>query len=246
MKGNFVLLLLWILLGCHVEKKPNSEGLAPEDVIFEAKEIIPEPEQETYIGLVPCADCPGIRKELILMHDPGKQEGDFELKQNYLDRDTTTYNTKGYWKSTIGNEDSQNALLIQTYPEGQKKADNYLKITTEQLVDCGKKTTLPKDQYSYVLFKVKKPSVRISGYFRYFADAATFRKCKAKTPMIVEPSILYKYAEQVYLHQQTNPGEELYFTIEGYTEKKPTESGENREYLTITKVLDIKPGFKCQ
>ncbi|GAL85480.1 lipoprotein NlpE [Sporocytophaga myxococcoides] len=245
MKENFVLLLIGFLMACHVEKKPNSEGLAEEDIIFEAKEIPLEPVQETYIGVLPCADCPGIRKELILTHDPGKQEGNFELKQNYIERDTATYLTKGYWKSTIGNEDSHNALLIQTYPEGQKKADNYQKITTEQIVDCGKKTTLPHDQYSYVLFKVKKPSVRINGYFRYFADAATFRKCKAKTPMIVEPIILYKYAEQVYMHQKSNPEEELYFTIEGYTEKKPTESGQTREYLTITKVLDIKPGFKC-
>ncbi|MBO9702191.1 MAG: copper resistance protein NlpE N-terminal domain-containing protein [Sporocytophaga sp.] len=246
MKGNLVLLLIGFLLACHVEKKPNSEGLAEEDVIFEAKEIVPEPVREIYIGVLPCADCPGIRKELKLTHDPEKQEGDFELKQNYIERDTTTYLTKGYWKSTIGNEDSHSALLIQTYPEGQKKADNFLKITTEQLVDCGKKTTPPKDQYPYVLYKVKKPSVKLSGYFRYFADAATFRKCKAKTPMIVEPVILYKYAEQVYMHQKKNPGEEIYFTIEGYTEKKPGESGQTREYLTITKVLDIKPGFKCQ
>jgi copper homeostasis protein (lipoprotein) len=245
MKGNLVLSLTLFLLACHVEKKPTKDGIAEEDIIFEAKEIEPEPVLETYIGLLPCADCPGIRKELILKHDPGLQEGDFELKLNYLERDTTSYVTKGYWKSTIGNEDSQRALLIQTYPEGQKKPDNYLKVNTEQLVDCGKKTVPPSQDHLYRLTKVTSTPIQLNGYFKYFADAATFRKCNAKTPLIVETDALYQYVEDVYLHQIKKPEEELYLVIEGFTEKKRTESGQTREFLTITRILEIRPGDKC-
>lgn len=71
-----------------------------------------------YIGVLPCADCRGVRADLLLYTEPGGAPAGYELIQTYLGtRDgDRSYTSSGPWSSARGVPQDQQALVIQLDP----------------------------------------------------------------------------------------------------------------------------------
>lgn len=85
-----------------------------------------------YIGILPCASCPGIRNELTV-----NQAGYFTLKEVYLDRERSTFRSKGRYtmsqngtRLTLNDEDKRayavrDRLLCQVNADGDPAGEAY-------------------------------------------------------------------------------------------------------------------------
>jgi copper homeostasis protein (lipoprotein) len=65
-----------------------------------------------YVGVVPCADCPGIETVITL-----NQDYTYQLRTRYLDRDDRIFERRGnfVW------EENGNVIVIQDFPEGSDR-----------------------------------------------------------------------------------------------------------------------------
>lgn len=70
----------------------------------------------TYAGVIPCADCEGIRMELTL-----KDNKTFSLKESYLGtpKGKNNFEVTGKWFAAKGNRQDPNAVIIQLIPAGK-------------------------------------------------------------------------------------------------------------------------------
>src|SRR5438552_238210 len=91
---------------------------------------------ETFIGTLPCADCPGITETLTLVHAQDKEVGRFLMKDVYLERDpSTSFISKGNWKAI---KNKNGIHFIQLNPDKPEQLTNYIMKGDSILIDCGR------------------------------------------------------------------------------------------------------------
>lgn len=72
--------------------------------------------EESYTGILPCADCSGIETHITLWHDEFVAEGKYELKQNYLGVSKggqTSFVYLGEWTTLRGNNANPDATIVE-------------------------------------------------------------------------------------------------------------------------------------
>ncbi|ELA09062.1 outer membrane protein G1a OmpG1a [Moraxella macacae 0408225] len=111
----FVILATSVLTACTTTQ-PTMTGqntnTQPSVMIKNGVGVLP---QSTYFGVLPCADCSGIKTNLVINHD-----GTFVMEQEYLGK-ADKFITKGSYD--IGGVDNRYVLL---HPEGQADPMPYL------------------------------------------------------------------------------------------------------------------------
>lgn len=209
------------LLGC------NNRSQSIEQVL--------QPMQQSYQGVLPCADCSGLDTSLFLDSD-----GTFILKEVYLgSRDgDQTFTEYGQWARTADK-------LVLTNRQGEKR---YFHPVGKNLVMLDQQGLMIKSTLSYQLEPseqgVSKTPMPLSGMYKYFADAAIFTDCLTGKTFPVENNI---ELETGYLKARKNPGEPVFLTLYGHFDIRPSmEEGQSDKTLVPAGDIQFDANKSCE
>ena len=201
-----------------------------------------------YNGILPCADCPGIETSLWLRSD-----STYVLQRHYQERDTIPWGYVGQWRVVNG--------LLWVGGVGDKP-DFFRRVKDglEEVDEIGRPFA---DRSDLVLNKLADeikddtPRMRLSGAYRYLADAYNFRPCGspftwpcaaglgvAEEEGEAEVPFTNADLEKRYRKAVKNGGDPWTIEVIGHLGMGPAMEGEGMdEYLYIHQVLrPIDPG----
>lgn len=143
MKNQVIFILALFAFACDSPSEEKKYDGAPTD--SDTKEIILESTGSTWInysGVLPCADCAGIKTELKLENSPEKIERSFELSETYLETKDgdRNYKTTGLYEVVYGLEDNPGAMAIRLLD------DNNLPFKSFQQEKSGKLILLDQEE----------------------------------------------------------------------------------------------------
>ncbi|MBD3630045.1 copper resistance protein NlpE N-terminal domain-containing protein [Cyclobacterium sp.] len=118
MKYGIPIILVLLVFSCDA---PTEESRYSEEDMEEAdsrEEIVLESSASTwmyYEGLLPCADCEGIRTQLKLENSPEKRERSYELTETYLgtEEGDREFVSSGLYEVVYGLEGEPGAMAIR-------------------------------------------------------------------------------------------------------------------------------------
>ncbi|MCC9134950.1 copper resistance protein NlpE [Pontibacter silvestris] len=104
----------------------------------------------TYVGVIPCADCEGIRMELILNKDKT-----FSLKQTYKGeaKGKNNLEVKGKWFAAKGNSQNPSAVIIQLIPAGNHDPAYFRQVSKTRIKMLDRQQNEIKSKQNYTLEK---------------------------------------------------------------------------------------------
>jgi len=110
-----------------------------------------------YEGVLPCADCPGIRTELTLRRKAaGWAEGTYRLVETYLDRGQPQV-TQGEWTTLRGDAVNEDAVVYELNPDKPDRARHFEKVDDKTVIALGRDLTPPpKDTPAVLSVQAKK------------------------------------------------------------------------------------------
>lgn len=195
----------------------------------------------TYAGLLPCADCAGIRYQLNLL--PG---GAYMQRTTYLrDAHDDSYYELGAWSLSSDGR----TLSLDGAREGMafwavKDTRTLRKLTREgNPID----SKLPYELTRHAGMEPMSPRLQLSGMFRYLADAPRFRDCRSGLQWPVAMSGDYRALERAYIGRGAAPGSEMMVSINGRIEQRPRmEGGGSEATLVVERFARAMPGEKCK
>jgi len=170
------------LLGCRNQLQSKEEPL--------------QPMQQSYQGVIPCADCEGIKVSLFL-----DQDGTFVLKQAYQGGKAkdSTFAEYGKWERTADQ-------LVLTNTTGEKRyfkpLDNGLKMldTQGQAIESSFNYQLASTELS-----LPTTPMALKGLFQHKDGNATFADCATGKILLVEKNITLNQGYRQYAKQQEQP-----------------------------------------
>ena len=174
----------------------------------------------SFIGELPCADCPGIRYHVNLFPDRV-----FFLRTTHIGRaDNANFDDIGSWVIS-----SDRATLIL---KGGREAPEIFAIkdrdTLRKLDIEGHEITSP---LNYDLQRTKnveplEPRLTMRGMYRYFADAGLFTECLTRRRWPVAQEKDNAALESAYTKGRLTTGEELLVNLEGQIAMRPKMEGQ--------------------
>lgn len=192
-------------------------------------------------GVLPCADCSGIRYLLHLL--PG---GVYMQRMTYLrdGHDDSVYQLGTWSLSSDGR-----TLILNGGQEGSAYWALQDRRTMRKLDAVGNpiESNLPYKLIRTSALEPMEPRLRLVGHFRYLADAARFRDCATDLEWPVSMSDDYRALESAYTAQRGAPGAALLVSLQGRVELRPRMEGEGLEAtLVVEKFLRAMPGRTCE
>ncbi|WON75964.1 envelope stress response activation lipoprotein NlpE [Serratia sp. UGAL515B_01] len=184
------------LLGCNNQYQP--------------KELSLQPMQQSYQGVLPCADCSGLDTSLFLDED-----GTFVLQEIYRDtkEGDKTFASYGKWARTADK-------LVLTNADGEKR---YFRPVGKDLQMLDQNGLPIESKLNYVLSAVSKPLPKtpmpLTGLYTYMADAAVFQDCATGRTFPVVNNIAL---EKGYLQARVAPGEPVFLMLNGHFSVQPS------------------------
>jgi copper homeostasis protein (lipoprotein) len=194
----------------------------------------------SFIGELPCADCPGIRYHVNLFPDRV-----FFLRTTHIGRgDDAAYDDIGSW---VVSSDRTMLLL-----KGGREAPELFAIkdheTLRKLDIEGHEITSP---LNYDLRRTKsleplEPRLAMRGMYRYFADAGLFTECLTRRKWPVAQEKDNAALESTYVKARLTPGEELLVNLEGQIATRPKMEGKGAQpTLVVERFISVSPGETC-
>lgn len=194
----------------------------------------------SFIGELPCADCPGIRYQLNLFPDRA-----FFSRMTYLGRsDETNSDDIGSWvvssdRSTIvlkGGRDTPAMFKI--------KDDNTLRMLDVEGRDI--ESSLNYDLRRTKSLEPLDPRLAMRGMYRYFADVGQFTECLTRRKWPVAQEKNNAALESAYTKARLTAGEELLVNLEGQIAMRPKMEGPGAQAaLVVERFIAISPGETC-
>jgi copper homeostasis protein (lipoprotein) len=195
----------------------------------------------SFTGILPCADCEGIRHHLDLWPDQvyhmrrewlGRAEGPLrrdEVGRWYADPARGAIVLHGASEMPLFWEVRGPARLRQMDMEGRP-------ITSDLPYDLTSDGTLsPTDLQGVFLF----------GMMTYLADAAIFEECLTGRSYPIATEGDYLALERGYLDGQAEPGAPLLVHVEGGLAQRPSMEGPDRTHLLVERFIKTVPGETC-
>jgi copper homeostasis protein (lipoprotein) len=194
----------------------------------------------SFIGELPCADCPGIRYQINLFPDRA-----FFSRMTYLGRgDDADSDDIGSW---VVSSDRGTIIL-----KGTREPAAMLKIkdaNTLRMLDIeGRDIESP---LNYDLQRTKdveplEPRLAMRGMYRYLADAGWFTECLTRRKWPVAQEKDNAALESTYLKARLTPGEELLVKLEGQIAMRPRMEGQGAQpTLVVERFIGVWPDEKC-
>lgn len=196
----------------------------------------------TFAGLLPCADCMGIRYEINLLAGRAYMQRATHLRDGHDE----SYYELGAWSLA----DDGRTLVLESGRKGRaywavKDAGTLRKLDLEGRPIESK---LPYELSRRAVLEPMDPRVKLRGMFRYMADAPRFRDCRSGLVLPVAMSgDEYLALERAYAAHRAKPGEELMVSLAARIEERPRMEGNGTEpTLVVEEFVDASPGRKCE
>lgn len=193
----------------------------------------------TFRGVLPCADCPGVRHHLDLWPDHV-----FHLRREWLERGLV-HDDLGRWhfaadrRALILSGGAEMPLQLQVMGPDELRQLDLQGNPIESTLDYGLRSDgnlTPTDLATF-----------FGGELRYLADAASFTECLTGRRYPVAFEADWPSAERAYLAAVIEPGGPLYTTFEGLLVARPKMDGEGTEpTLVVSRFINAWPGQGCE
>src|SRR5262245_31086742 len=193
----------------------------------------------SFIGDLPCADCPGIRYHVNLFSDRV-----YFLRTSYIGRvDGATSDDIGSW---VVSSDRGTIILKggRETPVMFRMDDNTLRMLDVEGRDI--ESPLNYDLQRTKNFELLEPRLVIRGMYRYFADTGQFTECLTRRKWPVAHEKENAALESVYAKARLTSGEELSVNLEGQIAMRPKVEGKGvQPALVVDRFIGIWSGETC-
>lgn len=192
----------------------------------------------SFVGDLPCADCPGVRYQLDLFED-----GVFYLRMTYLERDRS-FDDIGRW--SLG---ADGKMLVLS--GGREAPVKFAVLAADRLrkLDLEGRPIESKHNYDLLRYdgvEALEPRLLVRGMYRYRADAGLFTECLTGRRFPVAQEADNVALERAYLAARQEPGEELLVSVEGRITRRAKMEGEGEEpALMVKRFVGVFPGATC-
>lgn len=156
MKRLTIMLLALLVFACDSpsEEKKYDEG--SESSPSPEKEIVLDNTESTwmnYAGVLPCADCSGIKTELKLENSPEKLERTYELTETYLETKDgdRKYTTSGIYEVIYGLKDNPGAMAIRLLDDSSSPIKSFMQDKTGKLTLLDQEEEIISSKLNYSL-----------------------------------------------------------------------------------------------
>ena len=240
--GLALILVCFICMGCIAERSkfhnPQMGSTPPHGAEQMASGVFPA----TYTGVLPCADCPGIRYTLNLWPDHV-----FFLRMTYLGKgqsDGESFDDIGVWTLSADGR----ILVLQGGREGPVMFSIKSPDVIRKLDLTGKEI---ESRLNYDLVRGEhlewfEPRLPLRGMYMYMADAGLFQECLTGRKLPVAQEGENAKLRSSYLKARQQPGEQLLVTVEGRIVLRPKMEGRGeQEMLVVERFTSVWPGETC-
>jgi copper homeostasis protein (lipoprotein) len=194
----------------------------------------------TFTGMLPCADCTGIRYQLDLL-----PKAAFVQRTTYLrsGMEASSY-ALGSWSISA---DGHTLVL-----DGGRGNVGYWSIegakTLHKLDSKGQpiESTLPYELERTAGVPPLEPRLQMQGLFSSHADAPRFRECRSRLEWPVARSDDYPALERAYDEKRAAPGAEVHATLDARIERRARAGGEGAQAtLVVEHFVRVRAGDSC-
>ena len=218
--------MLFALFGCN--NRAEVETLAPAQMA-ELK-----PMQQSWRGMLPCADCEGIETSLFLAKD-----GTWVMNERYqgVTKEPSSFASYGTWARTAGK-------LVLTDSKGEK---SWYRVKGDNLEMLDQEGNPIESTLNYTLEPVKASlpttPMAMRGMYFYMADAAIFTDCATGKKMAVASNAQLERDYAVARGAETKP---VLLVVEGhFTLEANPDTGEMVKTLQPDSNTKFIPGKDC-
>jgi len=190
------------------------------------------------MGVLPCADCPGIEHHLDLFPD-----GVYYLRRVYQGKRDGQFDDVGSWAAS-----SDGRVVILSGGRGEPMQFAVRDANRLTQLDLQGRPIASKANHDIVragAFAPIEPRVAMRGMFRYMADAAVFEECLTRRKLLVMTQGDYLALERKYTSVRREPGEPVLATLEGRIVERAGMEGPLRPSLLILRFAGLWPGETC-
>ena len=216
---------LFVLMGCH--NRAEMEVLEPT----QAEAL--KPMQQSWRGVLPCADCEGIETSLFL-----EKDGTWVMNQHYQGaKAPSTFASYGTWARTADK-------LVLTDTAGEKRYFRAKGVGLEMLDMQGNPIV---SQFNYTLAPITAAlpatPMAMRGMYFYMADAAIFTDCATGKKVSVANNA---QLERDYAAARGNDTKPVLLTVDGhFTLQANPDSGEKIKTLVPDRDARFEAGKNC-
>ncbi len=216
---------LFALFGCN--NRGDTEMVQPT----QAEEL--KPMQQSWRGVLPCADCEGIETSLFL-----EKDGSWVMNQRYQGgKGPATFGSYGNWARTADK-------LILTDTGGHK---TYFRAKGEALEMLDQEGNPITSQLNYTLQPVKASlpatPMAMRGMYMYMADAAVFTDCATGKRVVVASNA---QLERDYAAARGTESKPILLVTEGHFAFEPNpDTGAAEKVLVTTKKGQFSASKGC-
>lgn len=242
------LVVLFLLASCAPGSGDGEPGLGepragPAD--FEGHESGPRlhlAETASWQGVLPCADCAGIRTTLILQPD-----GTYRRQDAYLGlapEPDTLFGEMGRWTLRGAGD------RITLYGSGELPgmfavlADGSLRMLDEEGREI--ESALPYSLDPLPGAPQLMAPLRMTGAFTYMADVALFVECRSGIQLPVAMTEGYLPLERAYMEWRAEPLDPMLIRVRGTVEDFPAMEGDGTEEVLVVESFQVADqGIAC-
>ncbi|MET6676594.1 envelope stress response activation lipoprotein NlpE [Citrobacter amalonaticus] len=217
---------LFALIGCN--------NRSDVDVIQPTQVAELKPMQQSWRGILPCADCEGIETSLFL-----EKDGTWVMNERYqgVREEPSSFASYGTWARTADK-------LVLTDSQGEK---SYYRAKGDALEMLDREGNPIESQFNYTLAPVKSSlpvtPMAMRGMYFYMADAATFTDCATGKQVSVASNA---ELERGYLAARGASEKPVLLSVEGhFTLEANPDTHEPVKTLMADKEITFIPGKSC-
>lgn len=192
----------------------------------------------TFEGVLPCADCPGIRQRLTLSADQT-----YHLRTEYQDHPDGAFDEIGSLAVTADGK----TLVLEGGPAGAR----YFAIAgPDRLTQLDTKgdpiaTAANLDLLRAVSPPSLEPRLALHGLFSSTVDAAVLEECRTRQKMPVATQGEYPALDSAYTATRPGPGQPVYAVVEGRIASRVPAKGAARPTFVVERFVELRPGASC-
>ena len=217
---------LFALIGCN--------NRSEVDVIQPTQVAELKPMQQSWRGILPCADCEGFETSLFL-----EKDGTWVMNERYqgVREEPSSFASYGSWARTADK-------LVLTDSQGEK---SYYRAKGDALEMLDREGNPIESQFNYTLAPVKSSlpvtPMAMRGMYFYMADAATFTDCATGKQVSVASNA---ELERGYLAARGASEKPVLLSVEGhFTLEANPDTHEPVKTLMADKEIKFIPGKSC-
>lgn len=213
---------------------PGCNNRSDEQMLKEGQDTALQPMQQSWRGILPCADCEGIETSLFL-----EKDGTWVMNERYqgVTREPSSFGSYGTWARTA-------EKLVLTDSKGEK---SYYRAKGDKLEMLDSEGNPIVSSLNYTLEPVKSSlpitPMAMRGMYIYMADAAVFTDCATGKRVAVANNA---QLERDYAAARGTESKPVLLSVEGhFTLEANPDTGEQVKTLKTDKDAKFIPGKAC-